>query len=242
METVNEEILNNENNSEKDNVEVLLNSVSDEYLAKRKRIRIISYSIISFVIFALSLIIIVMSSVKVDLRPSFIGKGASSYKIVINNSSNPININQYIDEKKYNEFTDLYLKSFQSQYLTALFTGRLKGYNIIEEPQNYFYSDTQNSNGISSTLKKYLGENYVGLHYDEPKQILNSNGSVYYSLINSNTTLTFNDVYFNLNTSDAENELVFYLGAFGYLSRGEARIVKISVRANTYDLYKYIAG
>ena len=216
-----------------ENVEKLLDSVSDEYLAKKKRTRIISYSILLFIILALATIIIVMSAIKVDLKPKFI-ENASSYRVTISNSE-VMTLDS--DSKQYKEFNKIYLNSFKTQYLTALFTGKLGGYEI-DETFDYFYADTTNSTGMSSTLKSSLGANYVRVYFDEPKTILKSNGEIYHSKINSDTTLSFNEMYFNLSSDNKEDDLVFYFGAIGYLSR--ARIVKITVRANTYNLFKFV--
>ncbi len=214
-------------------VENLLNSVSDEYLAKRKKTRIISYSIILTIVLALAVTIITLSCIKVDLKPSFI-TDASSYRVTISNTE-VMTIDESNDEFK--EFNNIYLNSFNSHYLTALFTGRLGGYKI-EETYDYFYSDTANSTGMSTALKNALGSDYVRAIFDESKQILNSDGSVYYSKVNTDTTLSFNEMYFSLSDSKSEHDLVFYFGVTGYYSR--ARILKITVRANTYDLYKFV--
>ena len=222
---------------EKDeNVEQLLNSVSDAYLKKRKRTRIISYSIILFVVLALAVAIIVMSSIKIDLRPKFITEGAN-YQVYINKQMKENISADPSTKQKYDKFNSIFLNSFNTQYLTALFTGKLGGYKVEECTQEFFYSNQTSATGINSDLNNYLGDNYVKITYDQPINITNSNGKPCYTQFNSNYELKFEELYFNLNTLDAEQDLVFYLGGYGYVTKGNARIVKITVRANTFDLY-----
>ena len=229
----NETVQSNEQN----NVDQLLDSVSDAYLAKKKRTRIISFSIISFIVFALVVSIIVLSCIKVDLRPKFIDKGAS-YEIHISGQNN-LNINPTITREEYDKFNELFLNSFKTQYLSALFTGKLGGYEVKESTKEFFYSNTSAATGMTTELQSYVGDNYVKITYDQPIEIKNSKGKTCYTEFDTTKPLMFEDVYFPLNTVDAERDLVFYLGGFGYVSKGNARIVKVSVRANMYDIYNY---
>lgn len=217
-----------------ENVDNLLNSVSDEYLAKKKRTRIISYSIISTLVLALAVIVIVMSCINVDLKPQFLGR-ALSYRVTVSNRE-VLTLDENSDE--YQEFNDEFAKAFQSQYLTALFTGKLGGYKIEETNNNFYSSSTSTS--PSSSLTSEIGENYVRVMFDDTKQILNSDGSVYYTQINTNKTFTFNEMYFKLNTKDSGEETTLYLGGITQTENGKdvVKIVKINVRANTYKLYK----
>ncbi len=219
-----------ENAVEKNQVDELLNSVSDEYLAKKKRTKIISYSVIMGIVLALCVTIIVMSCIKVDLRPSFIDAPAS-YNVTIKGTST----SQFIDQtnEKYDQFNEIFDNSFKTQYLTALFTGRLGGYKIEETSQPFYKSF---STVITDDLKSQLGENYVKVVYDSPRQIKKADGKLYYSQYNTDTTLTFTEFYFPLSSTDAENDLVFYLGA----TAKSTRVLKITVKANTYKLYKFL--
>ncbi len=215
---------------ENDNVDNLLNSLSDEYLAKKKRTRIISFSIISFLVFALAVVIIVLSCVKVDLKPKFLGE-ALNYRVNISNSV--VSLDE--SNEDFNKFNKIFDESFKSQYLTAIFTGKLGGYTIEETYKQFYSSNSTNPNSI---WRSELGDNYVRVNFVETKQILNSNGSVYYSNTNSNKTFTFNQMYFNLSTQDSQQDLVLYIG--GILEgTSSTRLIKIKVRANTHNLYKF---
>ncbi len=224
-----ENLLQQESN---ENVENVLNSVSDAYLAKKKRSRIISFSIISGIILALAIAIIVMSCIKVDLYPKFMGK-VSSYQVNISGST-PMTLVENTDD--YDEFNNIYLETFQTQYLTALFTGRLGGYTLQDTQYDFYAKNSQTV--ISDELRKRLGENYVKVSFAEDKQILNSNGSIFKSSFNTDKSFTFNEMYFSINTKNSQSDTTLYLG--GKLEGTDAvRIIEINLRANTYDLYKF---
>lgn len=218
---------------ESENFEKVLEEVSDEFLAKKKRKRTVTYSIISAIVLALATVIIVLSCIKVDLRPAFIGD-ALSYRVTISGSER-----MTLDEsnEEFEEFNETYLKSFRTRYLTALFTGRLGGYTITETASNFYTSTT--SKTPSSALRNELGQNYVRVLLSEEQQILNSNGKVYYSVFNSNKTFTFDEMYFNLSTENSSQDLTLFLGGKRE-GTDSVRIIKINVRANTYNLYKMV--
>lgn len=220
---------------QEENVDSVLNSVGDEYLAKKKRNRKIAFSIISFLTLALAVVIIVMSCVKVNLKPSFISD-ATSYRITINNTDKML-----LDEssEEFDKFDNLFEESFSMNYLTALFSGKLGGYDINDDDEttDYFYSDTTNNTGISTKLKSELGSNYVRVKFAEEKVVKYSNGETYKSKYNSANELKFSELYFNLTTSEDVETITFYIGTNGYLSG--TRITKITVEANTYALYEF---
>lgn len=229
-----QEVENQEQTSAPENdVDKVLNSVSDEYLNKKKKKRKITYSSILGFIFIIATIIIVMSSVRVDLKPAFI-KDPSSYTIYINKEQG-----KRIDESdaEYDEFYKIYKNSFNVSYLTALFTGKLGDYKI-EETREKFYANESAKTGISTSLSNYLGDNYIWLSYLNEQQMKSADGKVYYSIFNTNEyDLKFEDVYFTINNKNADNELTFYFGTTG-AGMGYT-ITKITVRANTYSLYEF---
>lgn len=214
----------------------LLEAVNVEYLSKKKRNRKIIFSIISFITLALATMIIVMSCIKVNLKPEFI-KGASRYEITINSSSTTYEKG----DKGFEKFDEQFNKAFSINYLTALFDGKLGGYDIKEddETKEKFYSDTTNNIGMSTDLKNHLGKNYVRVIFDSPKVVTYSNGKEYKCKLNSDYNLKFTELYFPLTSNQEEETLTFYLGTNGY--RSYTTITKITVEANSYSLYKFVA-
>ena len=163
-----ENIATQEVNTSNQNVDNLLQSVSDEYLAKKRKNRKIVYSIISGLILALAIVIITLSCITVNLKPSFT-EGGAVFTITIN-GSNKMTFED--SDEQYQEFNKLYTEAFTSTYLTALFSGKLEKYTINETSDN-FYSDTLNNTGMSSTLSSALGSNYVRC-LDDPRRTQNS--------------------------------------------------------------------
>ena len=231
-----------ENVNQNQNVDAVLSTVSDEYLRKKKRNKKITLSVILFFVLALSVVIITLSCVKTNLKPYFL--------------SEPSNIEVYIGgtrqystaptDENYDEFYDIYQKSFNSNILTALFTGKLGSYEVYESDSlESFYSSSSSKTGMSDTLKEYLGDNYVHLQYGQDQQLYNADGSVYYSTRwTKRYNMQYKDVYFNITDTNADHELTFYFGAY-YKKDGKdysPHIISITIRANTFQLYDYVTA
>ena len=232
-----------ENVNQNQNVDAVLSTVSDEYLRKKKRNKKITLSVILLFVLALSVVIITLSCVKTNLKPYFL--------------SEPSNIEVYIGgtrqystaptDENYEQFYDIYQKSFNSNFLTALFTGKLGSYEVYESDSlESFYSSSSSKTGMSDTLKEYLGDNYVHLQYGQDQQLYNADGSVYYSNRWSDRyNMQYKDVYFNITDTDADHELTFYFGAYYKGDSGKddsPHIISITIRANTFQLYDYVTA
>lgn len=225
--------------SSSQNVDTVLDSVSDEYLKKRKRKKKITLSILSAFIFALVVVIIVLACVKVNLKPYFISR-PSNIQVYINNT-----LKYTPTDENFDEFYSVYEDSFYSTVLTALFTGNLSDYKITEGKTESFYSDSTNRQGMSSALKNYLGSNYVHLFYAQQQTLFNADGSKYMSKNNTyKYFFTYQDVYFNITDTNNESELTFYFGGCYTTESGptsdRAKIISITVRANSYAIYDYV--
>ena len=218
----------------------IFQSVSDEYLNKRKRKRLISFSVVSVVIFALAIVIITLASVRLDLKPYFLEEG-SKYSVVINDSEVATFISNS-DNDEYDEFYKHYLSSFYTNYLTAMFTGKLGSY-VIERTNDTFYSSwnssTETGSGMSTTLDSALGSNYVHISYGVEQTLFNADGTPCKSQFNTSVDLKYVDVYFPLNSENVDGDLTFYFGSYGY---SQPRIAKITIRANTYAIYDYVVN
>lgn len=210
----------------------VLDSLNDAYINKKRRIKKSIYSVILSVIFALATIIIVMSSIRVDLKPSFV-VDPELYTVCIAGKEKVYEQSN----QKFEEFHQIYEDAFNVSYLTALFTGKLGGYKPVEDINSKFYYTESTKTGMHSDLSKALGNNYIKLSYANQLQIKNADGSVYYSDYNTTCDLTFEDVYFPLNTEDKDADLTFFFGTTG-IGMGYT-ITKITVRANTFALYEF---
>ena len=213
----------------------VLETVNDEYLRKRKRNRKIIYSCLSLFIFAIAVVIIVLACVRIDLKPYFLSEPTT---ITVETSEGSYEV--VPSDSNFDTFNEIYENSFNSSILTSLFTGHLGSYSI-EYDGGYFYSDDDNRTGIDGDLQEYLTENYVHLYYSQPQSLRNADGSQYTAPFSTVAgAIYYQDVYFNISSTDGEQDLTFYFG--GFYGEPDARIYTITIRANTYDIYQFVVG
>lgn len=226
-ETTTQEVVVDENSNN------ILNSVNDEYLRKKKRTKNIIYSSILGILFILTTMIIVFASITVYLKPAFLDN-PTSYTIKVTGKNE-----SYIDETtpEYEEFMKAYESSFKVSYLSALFTGKLGGYDIVEKTDRFYTNDTNKTIAFDD-----LGDNYVKLSFATEQQIKTADGKVYYSVWNTNEyDIKFEDVYFNINSENEDSDLTFYFATKG-IGLDYYNITQITVRANTYAIYEFATG
>lgn len=222
--------------NQNEHVDNVLKSVSDEILEKRKRKRIITFSILSFVCLALAITIITMSVVKIDLKPYFVEE-PNKIEVTINGSSVPTLFME--DTEEYQKTINLYNKSFVTNYLSALFGGEAGAYKI-EETTDKFYSTFSDGSGsgMSSVLKNKLGKNYVHFNYNTKQKLFTSDKKPYTSVkYTENYEIEYVDLYFTISSEDTWAETTFYFGSCYNLSN---RIFSITVSANTYSIYNFV--
>lgn len=215
------------------NVDDVLQSVSDKIIAKRKLKRTIISSVLLSIVVVLASIVLILAGIKVDMQPNFIGK-ADAYSVYISGVNK-----QYFDtdSKSYDKFHEELDKNFETNYLTALFSGKLDCYTI-EETKTQFYADEARTSP-SSALRSELGSNYVRFVYNEEQQVTNRDGSQYYSTqYKANTyALKFKDCYMKLDPS-IDGQLTFYLGTYDY---SKPMITKVIVKTSSAALYEYFS-
>ena len=206
--------------------------LNEVYLAKKKRTVKIIYSVIMAVVLAIAVTIITLSCVVVDNKPMFV-QSPTSYKVTVGGKVYTVTNS----DSKYDDINALLDDSFKTTYLTALFAGKLGGYEIVET-ENNFYTDSTTMSSPSTTLLKMLGDNYIQMHFKDEQVLLNADGSErYFKQYSENYTMKFVDVYFNLTNADEDHELTFYVGTYGEPNTTRKRITKVTVKANTYQLY-----
>ncbi|MBE7073662.1 MAG: hypothetical protein E7379_01020 [Clostridiales bacterium] len=221
-----------------DNVNHILDSVSDKIIAKRKLKKTIIYSVILSVVVVLSSVIIMLASINANLQPNFL-QGADAYRVYISNVEK-----SYIDEdsKNYEKFLEEYNGQFYTSILAGMFTGRLSAYEI-QETNTQFYSNNAEKSGMSSTLKSELGSNYIKLIFNQERNVLNKNGSIYYSkeYTKDQYELKFKDCYLKLDSEDTDT-MTFYLGTQDPDWGNKTVITKIVVKASSFGLYEYFTA
>lgn len=213
----------------------ILNEINDSYIKRKKVKSIVLFSIVTAIILALSALVITFSFMKVNTRPTTI---AEPTKFTVTTDQKSVIMDP--TEEKYDDFYKLYLDSFDTTYMTALFTNSLGAYQITETTDNFYssYSDGVGS-GRSSKLSNALGSEYVHLYYSTEQTLHDAKGNVYYSTRNTaNYELNYVDVYFPLSSVNKLDDVTFYIGTYGYSKT--PRITTITVKANMYDLYKFV--
>ena len=222
-------------------VQQVLVSVSDEYLRKKKRKKIITLSSILSIVFILSIAIITLACVNINLKPFFI-EPPSSYTIVIDGSERAT---LTMTDDEYNEFTEIFEKSMQINTLQALFTGRLDGYKIKEgSPRKGMFYTNETKSDLNSSLVSTLGSNYVRMRYSVEQNLFKSNGNYQYSSFDTNKKLCYIDIVFPLSTENKDSDVTLYFGTYAQSSSKDtsAYISTITITANTYALYDYIVN
>ena len=105
----------------------IFKEINDGYLKKKKKRNIILFSIVSAIVLCLSAVIIAFSAIKINTKPSTITE-PTTYELKMSTYKPTIDS----DSENYEQFYDLYLNSFETSYLTGLFSGSLAGYQIKE--------------------------------------------------------------------------------------------------------------
>lgn len=191
-------------------------------LRKKKKIKIIS--IVAFaLVFMIALTIILMACIKVDLRPSLIKDPDSIYF----NSKTTVQYDE--TNEKYNKFLDEYDRSFNASFLTALFAGRLGGYDIEENHLTVLPEDVTNGNYVTFLYKNE--EDYITL--------VTSDGKTYYSKYNSNYSIEFSQVTFALSEENKLQDTTLYLKYNWNTTNsgsGKDYYIELKLKANTYNL------
>ena len=102
-------------------------SIDDQYIAKKRRQRIITNSIILSLTLILGIAIILLSCLKIDLKPKF--DATPDYvEVVTDKNSNDLSFAK--GDEIYDKFLNIYNNSLSTSILTSLFTGNFYGYEI----------------------------------------------------------------------------------------------------------------
>ena len=204
--------------------ENLIEKTYAEQIAEKSKKKKLIISIVSLsLVLMISIMFIVMATVNIDLKPSVI---KHPDRIYFNSKTS----SQYIaTTDEYKDFMEEYDKVFGISYLSALFSGRLGGYEIVEDKL------------VSKDLtEKLVNQNYVTFVYLNDKITLtNSNGKTYYSKYNSNYSIDFYEVTFALSNKNEIEDISMYLKYDLQDSSGDVtRYAEVKLKANTYGLYE----
>jgi len=180
--------------------------------------------VILSIVFAISLFVLISSLAKVDLNPKFVSQPDEIYVYKANSAVPSGQITK--DDDLHEEFLGYYNNMFSSSFLSALFGGRLSGYEL-------------SSNQISTSQKIYnqFENPYVKFKYDSEIALTYKNGREYKSKYDSTKTVTFKELYFEVDETNGLSEFKIYVIDYNSsLSGDKTHYVEVTLRANTYDL------
>ena len=214
-----------------------MTSMQEAYLEKTRKTRKITFSLILALVLAIAIIVTTFACVKVDIRPKFVT--APDQVAIYRDGKSNLNFDSSTDI--YKDFDEIYNKMFNISYLSAIFSGRLGGYKIVENAGNNgqimnWYTNS-NETTMNSELASALGSNYVKLHFDEEKRLKNSDGSEYVSINNLSYVLTYHDIYFAISEENVIQDFTFYIAVKGNNDK-RTTVSKITLSANTSSLYE----
>lgn len=210
--------------------------VDHKIAIKRKRMTRIAAFIVLGIVVALAVLIIVAACVPMNLKPSLIND--PDQIIVYNQSSEHGRFSS--DEDQYATFMEKFNSMFKTNFLIAMFSGRLGDYEV--QASNYEQSEAR-SKGFTVTklenevLKKGY---YVQFFYREGNEqdLRKSNGDICTSSFFGNIALTYRSIYFTISEKDSVETLTMYVPVKLSNSNNETEyVLSFTQKANTSILY-----
>lgn len=221
----------NENKDTNENKNISKN-IDDIIVEKKMRNKKIGFIATLAVTAVLVLAIVISACISIDLRATFIKDPDSITIYSTDISSGFALLDKNSDD--YKDFLSAYKNMFKINSLSALFNGNNGNYDSeIDETLDAFNEDN---------LKSDLGSHYVKFSYEQPQQILKSNGKKYQSKYNSKYNLTFDTIFFSFDDENVLKPITFYLVVKGNRISSSSTelksITKINISGNTYGMYK----
>lgn len=175
---------------------------TEKMLKSKKNKNIIMITSLALVL-AVVVVVICLATIRVNLKPNFLNGTTYSANVVIDGHSETGEMSNSNLTDNFNEFNNLLNDAMSQTYFAGLFNGSMFNYTITENRNNTF------SNFDSETLNN---ASYVIFEFTEPQTLLNHNGSVYSSHLNSTiTSFKFNYVYMMLNEEEGVQNVDFYV-------------------------------
>lgn len=202
-------------------------------LLKRKKKSKIAILVALCFTFVIAVCLICFSTIPVGMYPKCVSKNYEMISFYPGTASSRFAFED--GTKGANEFNKLLDKSFSEVYLTAIFSGKLGEYEIEEKYATNF-EDAISQDLVSSN--KY----YVAFEYGEDKIVLNKNGKKYVSKVSPKDefdgTLKYKAAYLEVSDKDGFSDTAIYLSINNYPDSTKNKTLKITLRANTYQIYQ----
>ena len=177
--------------------------IETEKMLKSKRNKNIIMITSLALVLAVVIVVICLATIRVNLKPNFLSDTNYLASVYIDGEPETGDMSNTSQAENFNEFNKLLDDAMSQTYFAGLFNGSMFNYSITENKNN------TRANFESETLKD---SSYVILEFIEPQTLLNHDGSVYSSHINSSvTSFEFTEVYMMLNEEEGVQNIDFYV-------------------------------
>lgn len=197
-----------------------------EKLVQRKKKRKIYTAVAMGFAFVLALVIIILATVPVSLKPNCIDNNYTEVRLYNGtNIDNPV-ATIFEEDERFDKFKKVFDKSFAQSCLAGLFSGAIFAYDIEEEHE--LFSVAMNELTSTNTY-------FVRLTYSKEHKVTKQSGKVYYSdrYANRDWAFSFTDAYITVNTESGFRDTRVYIPVtYPDSENGEYAIV-ITVKSNT---------
>ena len=226
-ETKNEEIV-----EEKMSDDEAYAKLETEKLLHRKKKRKIITSIAMGLAFALAIVVIVLSTVPANLKPTCLEDDYVTVRFSDDAGTlygGVYSKNEASQKKNFEKFEKLLDESFAQTYISAIFSGSLANQEFVEK--------ISLSWNVAKEELLEKGQRFVSLEYENAKTLKYQNGdkfiSAYYS---KDTTVTFKNVWITVSDKEGFVDTKIYFNV-SYPDETN-KLITFTVRANTYKIYK----
>lgn len=177
--------------------------IETEKMLKSKRNKNIIMITSLALVLAVVIVVICLATIRVNLKPNFLNGTNYIAKVWIDGQEETGEMSNTGLTEKFNEFNNLLNDAMSQTYFAGLFNGSMFNYSITENKNNTL------GNFKEETLKD---ASYVTFDFTESQTLLNHDGSVYSSRLNSTiTSFKFDYVYMILNEEEGVQNIDFYV-------------------------------
>lgn len=177
--------------------------IETEKMLKSKRNKNIIMITSLALVLAVVIVVICLATIRVNLKPNFLNGTNYIAKVWIDGQEETGEMSNTGLTEKFNEFNNLLNDAMSQTYFAGLFNGSMFNYSITENKNNT----------LNNFKEKVLKDaSYVTFDFTESQTLLNHDGSVYSSRLNSTiTSFKFDYVYMILNEEEGVQNIDFYV-------------------------------
>lgn len=177
--------------------------IETEKMLKSKRNKNIIMITSLALVLAVVVVVICLATIRVNLKPNFLNGTNYIAKVWIDGQEETGEMSNTSLTEKFNEFNNLLNDAMSQTYFAGLFNGSMFNYSITENKNNT----------LNNFKEKVLKDaSYVTFDFTESQTLLNHDGSVYSSRLNSTiTSFKFDYVYMILNEEEGVQNIDFYV-------------------------------